>query len=445
MLLMTNEEKMTKYMQRNVKLFPPFLALTWDVLFVWTISTMFFTMQKGLEFSQVVMLDSVLMIIGCIICVPVTNLLKKVNAVTASQIGMLGYAIYLLMCIFGTHYAVFLLAQFFLSFGYIACGIKGNSILTRSLNILKRDNDYERVYGKGISLFYVLEAVGAIGITYVYNWQPYMAFWISFAVVISVFFYSFLLKSPEKFQKQNVIVQATQPTENAAENKEKKKKESTFLKVFKSSFFICLLLFMFLMRGTTSITNSNFKMYLQQIIELGVIPASMFGYIYAGGKLLTAISSKYQFKFNLKFGVRSIIIFAVSLIVSFFAAGTIAMCMPVNWISITLIIVISYVQMCIISPCRIFVNNYMQVCIPPQEIENAYSVRTMVEYLGYGLISALYSALLTAFSDSYGIVSVVYMSILTVPIIIAMILFIKYLIKKHAEKYTIIKQEYTEE
>ena len=438
---MTNEEKMTKYMQRNVKLFPTFLALTWDVLFVWTISTMFFTTQKGLDFSQVVMLDSVLMIIGCVICVPVTNLFKKVNAVTASQIGVLGYAIYLLMCIFGNHFAVFLLAQFFLSFGYIACGIKGNSILTRSLNILKRDNDYERVYGKGISLFYVLEAVGAIGITYVYNWQPYVAYWISFAVIIFVFFYSFLLKSPEKFQQQNIVVQAKSTDGKSAE---KKKKESILAKIFKSPFFICLLLFMFLMRGATSVINSNFKMYLQQIIELGALPASMFGYIYAGGKLLTAISSKYQFKFNLKFGVRSIIIFAVSLIVSFFAAGAIAMCMPVNWISITLIIVISYVQMCIISPCRIFVNNYMQVCIPPQDIENAYSVRTMVEYLGYGLISALYSALLTAFSDNYGIVSIVYMSILTVPIIITMVLFIKYLIKKHAEKYTIIDPEYTD-
>lgn len=440
---MTNQEKMTKYMQRNVKLFPPFLALTWDVLFVWTISTMFFTTQKGLDFSQVVMLDSVLMIIGCVICVPVTNLFKNVNAVTASQIGVLGYAIYLLMCIFGNHFAVFLLSQFFLSFGYIACGIKGNSILTRSLNILKRDSDYERVYGKGISLFYVLEAVGAIGITYVYNWQPYVAYWISFAVIIFVFFYSFLLKSPEKFQKQNIVVQAKQATESSSV--EKTKKESTILKILKSPFFVCLLLFMFLMRGATSVTNSNFKMYLQQIIELGALPASMFGYIYAGGKLLTAISSKYQFKFNLKFGVRSIIIFAVSLIVSFFAAGAVAMLMPVNWVSITLIIIISYVQMCIISPCRIFVNNYMQVCIPPQEIENAYSVRTMVEYLGYGLISALYSWLLSAFSDNYGIVSVVYMSILTIPIIITMVLFIKYLIKKHAEKYTIIKQEYTEE
>lgn len=442
MLLMTNEEKMTKYMQRNVKLFPPFLALTWDVLFVWTISTMFFTTQKGLDFSQVVMLDSVLMIIGCVICVPVTNLFKNVNAVTASQIGALGYAIYLIMCIFGNHFAVFLLAQFFLSFGYIACGIKGNSILTKSLNILKRDNDYERVYGKGISLFYVLEAIGAIGITYVYNWQPYVAYWISFGVVIFIFFYSFLLKSPEKFQQQNIVIDARQ-TETEATKKQKK--ESTFFKVLKSPFFICLLLFMFLMRGTTSITNSNFKMYLQQIIELGALPASVFGYIYAGGKLLTAISSKYQFKFNLKFGVRSIIIFAVSLIVSFFAAGAVAMLMPVNWLSITLIIVISYVQMCIISPCRIFVNNYMQVCISPQDIEKAYSVRTMVEYLGYGLISALYSALLTAFSDSYGIVSIVYMSILTLPIIITMILFIRFLIKKHAEKYTIIKQEYTEE
>lgn len=440
---MTNEERKKHYMERNVKLSPTFLALTWDVIFVWTISTMFFTTQKGLTFSQVVLLDSVLMIMGCILCIPVASLFKNMNSVRATQIGSLGYGVYLLLCIFGTHYATFILAQFFMAFAYIVCGIKCNSVLTKSLNVLDRDKDYERVYGKGMALLYAIEAFGAIGITYVYNWRPYAAYWVSFGVVIFVFLFGFLFVSPEKYQKQNIVVDAKVPTADG-QPKAKQKKENVYFKILKSPFFICLLVFMFLIRGSTSIVNTNFKMYLQQAITAGMMPANLFGYIYAGGKLLTAISSKYQFKFNLKFGVRSLIIFTTSLIASFLLAGAVDLLLPAGVLSMVLIIILSYVQMCILMPCRIFVNNYMQVCISPKDIEQAYSVRTMVEYLGYSLISAMYSLLLTQFNNNYGMVMLVYMGILAVPLIVSMVFFIRFLIKKHAQKYTIIKPEYVD-
>lgn len=438
---MTNEEKMNKYMQRNVKLYPPLLAFTWDVIFVWTISTMFFTAQKGLSFSQVVLLDSVLMGFGCLICIPVSNLLKNVNSVRATQIGSLGYAVYLLLCIFGTKFSTFIFAQIFMAFAYIACGIKGNSILTKSLNLLKKDNDYDRIYGKGLALLYVTEALGAIFITYVYNWRPYVCYWVSFGVVVFVFLYGFLFVPPEKFQKKNVVVQAKVETTQTV----MPKKENAYLKVLKSPFFISLLIFMFMMRGTLSIVSSNFKIFLQQTIDVGLIPTTAFGYIYSVGKLSSAISSKFQFKFNLKFNVRCVIIFGVTVILTFMLCGLAYVLLPLNMTTIVIITLLSYLGMMILPPCRIFVNNYMQVCISPKYIEQAYSVRTMIEYLGYSLISALYSVLLAVFNDNYGWTNIAYISILALPIIISMIVFIKLLIKKHAQKYTIIKQEYTDD
>ena len=65
---MTNEERGSMYMQRNVKLSPALVALTWDIFFFWTISTLYLTQVKGLTNSQVIMLDSVLMIFGGVFC-----------------------------------------------------------------------------------------------------------------------------------------------------------------------------------------------------------------------------------------------------------------------------------------------------------------------------------------------------------------------------------------
>ena len=183
---MTNEERKNYYMNRNIKLYPTFLALTWDVIFVWTISTMFFTNQKGLTFSEVVMLDSFLTLFGCFFCLIAPKIFPKLSPMNTTRIGLLGYIAYLLLCMLGNNYFVFIIAQAFLAFGYALGAVKGNLIITEPLSMVKRDKDYQRVYGKGLSFYYALEAVGAILITYVYNWQPYAAYIISICLVVFV-------------------------------------------------------------------------------------------------------------------------------------------------------------------------------------------------------------------------------------------------------------------
>ena len=168
---MTNEDRKNFYMNRNIKLSPPLIALTWDVIFIWTISTLYFTTVKGLSNAQVITLDSILMLFGCLFCIPVGKLFQNVSPIKATRIGLLGYAAYLLICVFGEkgNYLIFVLAQPFLAFGYAVMAVKINSVLNDSLLVVKRDKDYQRIYGKGLSLYYVFECVGAIVVTYVYN------------------------------------------------------------------------------------------------------------------------------------------------------------------------------------------------------------------------------------------------------------------------------------
>jgi len=306
--MMTNEKRKDFYMNRNIKLYPLLTALTWDVIFVWTISTMFFTTQKGLSYSQTIALDSILMAFGCLFCVPVQKLFQNVKSTTAIRIGFMGYGIYLLLCILGQNFLTFILAQPFLAFGYAVMAIKINVFLTQSLSIVKRDKDYQRVYGKGLSFYYIIECVGAIAITYVYNWNAYAAYWVSFSVVLFGILYTFLFKEPNKFQASNVELEVK---ENA---KKTVKKPDSYFKMLKSGFFICLLIYGFVFRGMHSIAFSSYKVYLNQVIDAKAMPIWLFGYVFAISRLLTAISSKYQFKFNLKFGVKSLVILNISMI-----------------------------------------------------------------------------------------------------------------------------------
>jgi len=424
-------------MNRNVKLHPLLSALTWDVIFVWAISTMFLTNQKGLSYAQTISLDSILMLSGAIMCIPVQRIFQNVKSITALRVGLLGYAVFILLNIFGESYFVFALAQPFLSFGYVLIAVKINGLLTESLHHVGRSKEFEKISGKGLSLYYVLECVGAIFITYVYNWNPYSAFWVSFAIIIFAVAYTFLFKEPSKFQEKNINIDSkTMPKKTI-------KKPDSYFKIATMGFFLALLVYALLFRGIASITTSSYKIYLDQLVNQKAIPVWLFGYLFALARLATAISTKYQFKFSLKFGVRSLIIINVFLICAFIVNGVLYIYNPTNIVCMVVIIILCCILTALRTPNQIFINNYMQVCMPTRNMERAYAIKVTMEYLGYGLISMLYAGLLAFFKDDWGVTNLVYIAIVAVPLIISMIVFIRALCKKHAQKYTVIKDEYT--
>ena len=439
---MTNEERKNYYMNRNVKLYPTFLALTWDVIFVWTISTLFFTNQKGLSFSEVVMLDSFLTLFGCFFCLIAPKIFPKLSPMNTTRIGLLGYIIYLLLCMLGNSYFVFIIAQAFLAFGYALGAVKGNLIITEPLSMVKRDKDYQRVYGKGLSLYYIIEAVGAIVITYVYNWQPYAAYIISICIVIFVLLYSLLFKEPAKFQEKNVEIDARVETVKVDK---KQKKSSSYAKILASGFVITLLVYVFFLRGSVSIVGSNFKMYLQNLIDGGFMPVWLFGYIYAAMRLCVSLSTKFQFRYDLRFGVRSLIISLITIIATFLINGLVVLMCPINIFTIIVVCISSIIQNMARMPLSIFVNNYIIVCTPKKDVEKLYALRTALEYLGYAICSFAFSMILSGFNDAYAPSNLLFIGIMAIPLILSTILFIRQLCKKYAQKYTIIKPEYTED
>ncbi len=440
---MTNQEKIDKYMNRNIKLCPAFLGISYDVIFIWTISTMYFTTQKGLTMSQTIMLDSVLMLAGCLLCVPIERLFRNIKPLKASIIGNLGYVVFILLCLFGTQYVTFIIAQIFLAFGYVVASIKNNKLLTESLSLVKRDKEFNKISGQGLAVHYITEAVGAIVVTYVYDWRPEMVFVMSLCMVVLVEIIGFCMKEPAKFQESNFVVDAKAKDESKKEQKvDASKQPDSYAKILMSSFFIMMLVYMFFYRGANAVVGSGFKMYLQEAVELNAVPMWLYGYIYAAFRAMGAISSKYQFKFDLKFGVRSLIIFNTMLILGFLISGIVYLFTPFSIVGLVLIIICNYVLSALRAPNQIFVNNYMQVCVAPKNIEKTYSIRTIVEYLGYAVWNFIYSMLVGVFNDSYGLTSITFVALFSVPIIVSLILFIRALVKKHAQKYTIIKDEY---
>jgi len=436
---MTNEERKNFYMNRNIKLSPTIIAITWDVIFVWVITTLYLTSVKGFSNSQAVMLDSILMFAGCIMCVPVNKLLQNIKPINGTRIGLCGYAGWAILYIVGEGYLTFVCAQIFLAFGYAVLSVKSNMILTRSLSAVKRDKDYQRVYGKGLSKYYLLDFLGSIFVVYVYNWMPIAVFIISLLTVVFCFVLTFFLKEPEKFIEKNVNINSD---EKLNENSEK---PESFGKILKSTFLITLLVYAFFFRGVLSISGTSLKIYLNTVLNDGTIPLWSYGFLFAISRLCASLSSKYQFKFNLKFGLKSLLIFNVLLILTFVITGSVFLLNINEYVKLIIILIACYIMGCLRMPNQIFLNNYLQVCTPKRNVERVYSIRIMAEYMGYALISFVYSILLSVFEDNYGLTNVTYIAIFGIPLVVALLFFIRALCKKYAQKYTIIKSEYVED
>lgn len=441
---MTNEERRDKFINRNIKMYPSFLALVWDVLFVMTITTLYFTQVKGLTYSECMMFETILTFSACVLCIPVAKLFSKVTPIKALRVGLFGYAAFLILCIVGTNKFVILSAPVFLAFGYSVLSVKGSPLLTDSLQVVKRTREYGKIYGKGLSIFYCMEAFGAVAISFVYDLCPNksLAFYISLACVGLAFVYSFMFKEPSKFQQQNVEIDAS---EEATSTKTKKRKRGGYLKLLASVFVVSILIYSFVFRGVVSIDTGAFKIYLQQLTGKGIVPLWAFGFFYGAMKLCVALSNRFQFKYNLKFGVRSLIIFNVLLVATLLINGILFVVAPFNVVTIIVIVVSSCIMCSLRTPNFIFINNYMQVCMPPKNLEKLYAMGAVVQYFGYAVFSAIFSGLLGAFNDNYGKSMLVYVAIALPLVIFSTIFFLRVLTKKYAQKFTIIKPEYTED
>ena len=110
---MTNEERKIQYMNKNIKMSPLLIALTWDVIFVWVISTLYLANVRCFTNSQIVLLDSILMFAGCLLVVPVNKLMQNVKPLNGTRIGLMGYACWLLLYIFGEGFMTYVFAQIY--------------------------------------------------------------------------------------------------------------------------------------------------------------------------------------------------------------------------------------------------------------------------------------------------------------------------------------------
>lgn len=416
-------------LKRNVKIYPWYRAFAFDFLFLWTISILYLTEVKGLSYSQVILLDSIFMLSAFLLQIPITKLIKKIgrsNSTRIASILSLGFVtIYLL----GQHFWIFMLANVFYGVAMAIRNITDVEILSLSLKKLRRKNDYSKYEGKGMFWYYIFEGVTSILAGYLYEFvSPYAPVIGTAICAIILAIFSFIIKDPLDDNEEL----AEQQKQEAL-----KDREPSYKTLLKRPFVLWMAIFCFCFFGIGGVHQTMSKVYLQDIN----IPAYLFGYIFCAYKIIAGFASKFQFKYELRRGVKILIIFSVMMLTGFLASAIIYSINADAILSIIIVLMLFATQHISRATTRITIKNYVNTCVSKHSLSRTLTIYSMAECLGYSLTTLFTSLIMELSGNSYVITNISLVAAFIIPLSVSAIFFIRALIKSYVSRCTTIRKD----
>lgn len=168
----TKEQKIIKQKKNNVKIFPIYKTISWDLLFYFPIIFLFLTQVKGFTPAQVLFADSFYTLSNTFWQLPITSIVDRIGKKNCLIVGNILYSLSIFAMIFIQNYYELLLIQFIYALGYSIKGICETNILYDSLPVgKKRGNIFSKIDGKSASYFYLFDSIASViaGFTFVIN------------------------------------------------------------------------------------------------------------------------------------------------------------------------------------------------------------------------------------------------------------------------------------
>lgn len=129
------EEQKVRFKKKNVRMFPIYKTVSWDLLFYYPIIFLFLTQTKGFSASQVLFSDAFYTLANTFWQLPVTSLVDRIGKKNCLIIGNVLYSASILAMICLQNYYELLLIQFIYALGYSIKGICESNILYDSLPV----------------------------------------------------------------------------------------------------------------------------------------------------------------------------------------------------------------------------------------------------------------------------------------------------------------------
>lgn len=166
------KERLIRHKKRNVRIFPIYKTVSWDLLFYFPIIFLFLTQVKGLSPAQVLFADAFYTLANTFWQIPITRLVERIGKKNSLILGNILYSLSILSMIFMQSFYELLIIQFIYALGYSIKGICEANILYDSLpGSKKRGKVFSTIDGKSSSYFYIFDSIASViaGFSFVIN------------------------------------------------------------------------------------------------------------------------------------------------------------------------------------------------------------------------------------------------------------------------------------
>lgn len=183
------EQNISK-IKRSIKLYPAFYAFSADLIFFIPIDTLFLTLVKGLNASQI----SAITMIGLIVCILsqkiIVKITNKIGNVNSIRLGALMMLLSTIVLTFGKSFTSMIIYRTINELAFMFWNM--TSILLRNdLIYLDRKDEYYTVRNKAKVMYGIMTMVTALISGYLFNVHKYLPMYISIVIYFIIFIISF--------------------------------------------------------------------------------------------------------------------------------------------------------------------------------------------------------------------------------------------------------------
>ena len=397
-MAVTEEVKVRKH---NLKLYPKYLMLGYDLLFFYGIRVMFLLDVKGITESQILLAATVYALSMIVMQVPATLLASKIGYKNTAIAGNIFNIIWAILMITFDGFAGLALSQFISGVAFALKFVSEPNLLSTSIPqapTYQRNEIFSRLDKKGFSRYCIFSAISTVISGFLYNINPYIPIFMCLICVIAATAISFNFND----------IQEVESKESFKDYIKDLKKGYKF--ITKSKRLRALLIMTGAVWGIIVLLDSYQLTLLQDIGATSV----QVGFIFAMFELTRGLFSNTALDFNKKFKNKSLTNILLTFAIGFILAGIIAMSQLPLYTKLVIIVVILLIMGAANAIDQILAKKYVNNFASTKILPAIYSSKSICDNIFRTIITLLGSAIVGIYNiDIAMIVMGIFILILT--------------------------------
>lgn len=190
------QEKMTNFN----KIFPWYAGLSGDLLFWVAIDTLFLTVVKNFNASQIVSLTTISLVTCTVLQIPLLKAIKKIGNTNSVRLGSLLLLISSLLLTFGQNYIVIVLGKVIYEIAFTFQNM-ANAVLKNNLELQDRSDEYIKIKTKSNTIYAAVTMIISFVASLMFNLNNYLPMFGCITFCLLCFILSFYIVDFSNYDK----------------------------------------------------------------------------------------------------------------------------------------------------------------------------------------------------------------------------------------------------